>query len=246
MDWNALWEIIKEVFAIIGDTSIFIITIYTFYLTFFPKLRYLGMSHKTSFFEGEDISISFENRGLSPISIDSVELVLDDYKVKIFAKKINDNCIIEGFKTLTVTMKPASAIETDDGVVSFDVKKRKYLIVKTSRNIQYIDIKGKKSGRALKRLEKRYPIKDAYIPRHTFDGVIITPHIKYAIIYIDKLNKVQSILVSHVGLMNSRALGFDIIPKEHLKSKNDLEKFLNKKIPNVKFGVEEMNKELGL
>lgn len=51
------WPIIKDLFSIVGDICLFIIAVYTFRLTVFPKkLRFIGYRPSFSTFEGDSLN----------------------------------------------------------------------------------------------------------------------------------------------------------------------------------------------
>ena len=247
MEWNVLWEIIKEVFSVIGDIALFIIAVYTFYFTFFPQLRLFGITQKRDFFNGDSISVSFENRGLYPVCITSVEAVSDEYKVTIFSKKDDDNgCIIEGFKSSTIEMQPFSVIQTQRGELDLTQIKVKYLIVKTLRRTFYIDLNKRKHTWKTKLQNKIHPPKETFLFHETYNGLTITPHIKYAVSFVDASQMIQTILVMGSGFMSRNSLGFNVIPEEYVKSKKALERFLKENYSDIEFVVEEMNKTTGI
>lgn len=247
MEWNVLWEIIKEVFSIIGDTALFIIAVYTFYFTFFPQLQFLGLNQKRDVFKGDCISVTLENRGLSPVCIKSIEIVSNEYKVTIFSKKEeNDECIIEGFKASTIDMAPFSALHTEQGDLDLIRFEPKYLIVKTLRKTFYIDLNERKHSYKTKKLNKKHPPKETFSFHATYNGLTITPDIKYAIEYIDKFQKIHTILVLESGFMSDHIMGFNAIPEKHLTNATTLKNFLNEKFKDMDFRVDEMNKQLGL
>ncbi len=240
-----LWNVMKEIFSTVADISIFLITVYTFYITVFPKLRFLGISHHFSMFDGDSMTISLENRSLSPISIKEVDLILDDYKITFFNKKdAQEECIVDGFKTIAIRMEPFSEIKSEDDGLNIITSKPRYIKMVTSRRTQYIKINRKQCASFLKRYEKRNKLKQTMVIRNLYNGLLVKPHIKYALSYLDDKQEIQTLLISENGILSGYIFGFNVIPTEHLTTEDSLRDFFKNFFKDKSFTVQDFYNKL--
>ncbi len=197
-----------------ADLCILGITIYTTWKTFLEKhIKLLSYSPNfCSMFGGSFISVVVENTSLSPISVENVDIVYDNHYV-INLNKYKEPLILKPQQATTITMEPFSQLSE----ISLDEIEFKdfYLIFTTSRG---------KIISNFKRMPVKHNRKNTYkivtIMRRTFNGLIIPPDVKYAILMkVD--GKQQTILINDGGIMDKDIYGYNAIPRSDI---NDIER----------------------
>ncbi len=225
------WTVISDVFSFIGDICLFAITAYTFRLTVFPKkLRFIGYQPSFSTFEGDSLTISLENRSLSPVVVQSVQLLYDGYYIEIFKSEDDGDCIIDGFKTSTIAMKPFSKITINGEEFNFHKVRDLILRIATPRGIQYVAFAhGPQKKLSLLSLKikdaktKKYPLKKGLVMRNYFNEKIVKDYIRYALVYEDKNGVQQTVFIHKNGPMSSAPFGYNGLPKELVEDKTKLQ-----------------------
>lgn len=237
---------LKDIFQLIGDLCLLFISVYTFRLTIFPKkLRFIGYRPFFSTFEGDSLEITLENRSLAPVVIQSISLVLNGYSIKIFSEddKECETCIIDGFKTGKIKMRPFSEIYTNEGNLNFHEVNGMYLIVETPRGNQYLTFvnRPKKWFKQLKK--KAHTLSEAIVTRNFFDEKIIKPYIRYGIVFFDKNNNLQTILVHKSGIMSQILFGYNHLSEEILLNKETMYTHFKEQFSkiNISFDIIEFN-----
>lgn len=237
--------LLNKVLPAVGDLCLFFISVYTFRLTIFPKkLRFIGYRPCFSAFEGDSLEITLENRALSPVVIQSVSVVSDGYAIKIFSEKDEDDdgpCIIEGFKTGKIKMVPFSSICDEEGEISFGIDKDIYLVVDTPRGKQYLNYSGDPKKYFLKLREKFNPVKHAIVKRNYFNGKILKPYVRYAILYADRQKNTHTVFVHQSGLMSEMLFGYNGLTEDIVDSKETMYAHFEKEFSkvNLPFDIKE-------
>lgn len=238
MDWN----ILKEIFSTLSDAAILAITIYTFYLTIKPRVKLIGMRHAYGGIEGDIISVSLENKSLSPISIKKISIIFDNYDMPIFSKGDNDEeCIIEGFKTKTISMEPYSSVTLDKDYFNLPKLNIRYIRIETSRNIQYIKVLPKECNVFLKHSEKKKTLQQVLVSRTRFNGVVLKPHMKYALLFSNEHNIPKTIIISETGMLSDSVFGFNMLSPDIEITKDNLENFFKNYFKDKKFSITKIN-----
>lgn len=99
-------------------------------------LKFIGFKQNFNRFEGDSPEITLENRSLCPCIIESVDLLLGSFKIKVS----DQECTIDGFKTAKITMPPYSEIIFNERKIDIDPCSlgKMFLLVKTTRGVQRI------------------------------------------------------------------------------------------------------------
>ena len=234
--------IINDILPAIGNLCLFFISVYTFRLTIFPKkLRFIKYVPSFSTFEGDSVEITLENRALSPVVVQTVSLVSDGYNIKIFSEDDDGTCIIDGFKTGKIRMNPFSFIFTEEGEINFGLEKELYLVVKTPRGKQYLNLVGAPKRYFLRLREKLHPTKRTIVKRHYFNEKILKPYVRYAILYADKNGNTQTVFVHNSGLMSKALFGYNGLPEEIVANKETMYAHFEKEFSkyNTSFSIKE-------
>ena len=241
------WIVVRDVFSLIGDICLFAIAVYTFRLTVFPKkLRFIGFQPRFSTFEGDSLTITLENRSLSPTVVQSVQFLYNEHYIDIFKSDDDGECIIDGFKTSTIVMKPFSKIVIDEEEFNFHKVRDLILRIATPRGTQYVAFsRGPQKKLTLLALKikdmksKGRPVKTGLIMRNYFNGVIVKDYVRYALVYVDKDGTQQTVFIHEKGTMSSAPFGYNGLPWELVEDKAKLQIHFEEecKKRNIPFGL---------
>lgn len=222
-----------------ADMCILVITLYTTYKTFFDKkIKLLTYTpHFWNMFGGMFISVVVENTSLSPLSVEKIDIVYDNHYV-INIARYNEPLILKPQHATTITMEPFSKLA---GISTDEIDDKDfYLIFSTSKgkiisNFKRMPVKRKRSN----------IYKSISVVRNFFNGMIITPDIKYAILMkIDGVSK--TILLNDGGLMDKDIYGYNAIPREDIDNiemvKAHIKGIVNQYNPEQKFHLVSLNK----
>jgi len=174
------FELFKDWFGIIGNGCLLAISIYVFWRTFISKkIIFSGFSTHTAIIGGNSISVTVENKTLSPIVMTSICILAgDSFKIEI--KNFDIPEILKPLSAKRYTTDPFSeiseAIDFSD-LHKYSKEKRLRIEIHTSSGYLF-DTFNPYHGQYGRKAEK--------IPLHTrytkiYNGVIISPKIKYAI-----------------------------------------------------------------
>lgn len=235
--WNYLnnmnWEFLVDYLSTIGDICLFLITVYTFRLTIFPKkVKFINFREKRSAFGGDSFEVTLENRSLCPVVITSVELVYGSYRIKFF----DGYRIIDGFKTETIAMEPYSFIESVDGKIDIDIldMDKISLWVQTSRGPQHVRYKN--ISRILYKLEHRKYSKwtQTTVVRNKFNDKIVVSGVKYVISFVDTSNELHTVFIHKSGMMSEAIFGYNGLPEEIVENEEKLRKHFDMEFEKYK------------
>lgn len=221
------WIVIRELFSLVGDICLLAITAYTFRLTVFPKkLRFIGYRPSFSTFEGDSLSITLENRSLSPVVVQSVYLLFGEYYIQIFNSDDDGECIIEGFKTSTIVMNPFSKITINGDEVNFHNVKDLILRIDTPRGVQHVAFaRGPRKRltllvRKIKDVKMRdFPLKTGMVKRNYFNGKIVKDYVRYALVFKEKGGEQHTVFIHKSGFMSEAPFGYNGLPKDLVEDK---------------------------
>lgn len=217
-----------------ADMCILVITLYTTYKTFIDKkIKLLTYTpHFWNMFGGMFISVVVENTSLSPLSVEKIDIVYDNHYV-INIAKYNEPLILKPQHATAITMEPFSELA---GVSTDEIDNKDfYLIFSTS--------KGKIISN-FKRMPVKHKRNNIYqtvsVMRKFFNGIILTPDIKYAILMeIDGGQKI--ILLNDGGLMDKDIYGYNAIPREDIDNidmvKTHIKGIIDQYNPGQKFAL---------
>lgn len=213
--------IVREIFSTVGDICLFIIAAYTFRLTVFPKkLRFIGFRPSFSAFEGDALTIVLENRALSPVVIQAVQVICNEYYIEIFDSNKDGECIVDGFKTATIEMAPFSKIVINEDEFSFHRARDIALRIVTPRGVQYVPFAHgpqKRLSLFIRKIkdirEKDYMFKQGLVVRNYFNEKIIKEDFRYALVYKDKAGKEYTTFISKNGMMSDAPFGYNALPE---------------------------------
>lgn len=208
------FEMIKDVLSIVGDSCIFAITIYTFYLKFWcKKIKFLQYTPSHSIFNGDSLTVTIENCSLSPICFTDVNIIYGN-KYRLCISGNDESKIIEPYKTYVIKVEPFSHL---DGISLFTLNSMRdmYLEISTTRGIVY--------AKFLQHTQigKNKKLQEITICRKFFNNHLIFPDTRYAILFLEK-NETQTVFVNDKGIMSKSIGGFNGIPPECLEDEKQI------------------------
>lgn len=216
------WSIIIKYLSTLGDVCLFLIAVYTFRLTIFPKkLKFINFRESKRMFGGDSFEITLENRSLCPVVVTSLELIYENNKIKVF----DDYCVVDGFKTATIKMEPYSFICSQDGNLDIDILtlSKMSLWIETSRGSQHVKFKNS-SALLYKYMHKKYlKWTPTTVVRNRFNNTVILPGIKYALSFVDTQGEMQTIFINDAGIMSEMLFGYNVLSKEIIENKEMLQ-----------------------
>lgn len=242
-EWlDRVWEFILSVGEFFGNIGtwavanagtiesvcVFVITVYTFYLTIFPKkLKFLDYSIHYSVFWGESIKISLENRSLSSVCVRNVYLKInDEYLIPIFHGHEDGYRIIDSFHAETFVSKPHTQLYGKDGAklrIDPAAEGKICIIVETSRGKQTITQKVKPAP-----FKKGKETIVARTDRKTFNGVVISKDMAYGLVYYDLDHAKHNVLIHKSGAMSESIGEIHRVPDELMQDAEKLQQYFSK------------------
>lgn len=226
------WEGIRIGLGILGDVCLFFIAVYTFRLTIYPKkLRFISFNWGTSTFDGDRFQITLENRSLCPVIVESVDLEIDSYRVKVF----RGECTVDAFKVAQIVMEPYSEIAIESGVldVSSSLLGNMSLWVKTSRGLQHIKYK-RESKLFLWLLKKQYSeYKPSTVCRQHYNGKLVASGVKYALSFVDGNGELQTVFIHKSGTMNTELFGGNRLPDCIMQDEKTIRDFFDERFSSA-------------
>lgn len=216
----------------VGDVCLFFIAAYTFRLTIYPKkLRFINFNWGTSTFDGERFQITLENRSLCPVIVESVELEIDSYRVKVF----RGECTVDAFKVAKIVMEPYSEIVTESGVLDIgsSMLGEMSLWVKTSRGLQHIKYK-RESKLFLWLLKKQYSeYKPSTVCRHRCNGKLVASGVKYSLSFVDGNGDLQTVFIHKSGTMSAELFGGNRLPNWIMQDEKTIREFFDERFTSA-------------
>lgn len=240
ISWINLFDFITSLTTCLASC----IAIYAFLLKYWPrlwKIYYHGIELNSSMWYGEEIFVIFENKSLASITLESIDLILNN-KYKLQISKFKEPFILKPFETVKVGTGYIHSLNMYNGknisVLEFDKFKKDIVFNIYSTNPKYRNIwtgkfKGKKDYNSYN---------DITIFKRSFNSIPYDKFVLYAIQYLYN-KEVKTILVDKSGLCSHDIYGKNKIPNEVLASPEKLKEFLEKTFPFIKtFGITPLNK----
>lgn len=214
------FTIIRDWVNFAASMCILVITIYTFYITFISKrLIFRSISLANSNSEGNSFSVVLENKTLSPILIDNINLIVgDQYKVKV--KKFDSPLILEPFTAKKVTSNKYSYTVPDLGTITGN---NNVLEVNMSGKKIYLPLH-KKTPKVSKQMKQNHV--NVTTITNTYNGKIVPKFAKYVLI-VSKDDWNNTVFIFESGTMTGEILGYNGLPEEVVKDKVKLIEYLD-------------------
>lgn len=223
-----VWAWIVANAGTIDSVCIFIITVYTFYLTIFPKkLKFLDYAIHHSAFWGDGVKISLENRSLSSVCVRSVSLkVNSEYLIPIFHGHEDGYRIIDSFHAETFISKPYTQLYGKDGAelrIDPATEGKICVIVETSRGKQTITQKVKPAP-----FPRKVEVASAHKFTQTFNDIVINKDMAFGLVYYDLEQVKHNVVIHKSGGMNEAIGEIRRVPDNLMQDEKKLRQFFDK------------------
>lgn len=229
---KCIWNIIINYIAPLGDLCIVVITLVIFVFTYvIKKVSILSLGESHSIWDGYSLSVALKNCTLADICVKKVSLIFDEeFEIKV--NEYETPIIIGALKTMSFESEKMSQEPFENGFTMHGHKIKAKIILSDSKII-YAKIKTTKKRKLQK--EKIYD-QPLYINYKDGDRVI-TPQMKYKVVIYKNDTFVTDIIILKSGLMNQPIAGYNVIPPESLKSKNNVKAALETMLKSKDFTV---------
>ena len=212
----------------IDSVCIFVITVYTFYLTIFPKkLKFLDYAIHHSAFWGDTVKISLENRSLSSVCVRSVSLKVNgECLVPLFHGHEDGYRIIDSFHAETFTSKPYTQLYgKDGGELRIDpaAEGKICVVIETSRGKQTITQKVKSAP-----FPRKVDVAHAHKFTQTFNDIVISKDMAFGLVYYDLEQVKHNVLIHKSGAMSEAIGEMQRVPDNLMQDEMKLRQFFDK------------------
>ncbi len=201
---------IKEIISFFSDMSIFAITIYTFWLSFFSKnIKILTFGREYSDY-GDSMNVVIENKSLSNMAISEIYAIVNN-ESKFLFKEFKEPLILSPFSVIRVEMEPYSYLEKEITV------KTLVLQIKISDKVKYYKFKSNKFK--ISKYMKEIPW-NLNIIREKYNEKLIMPDTKYVLEIISE-NRKEILFIHKTGfIMTGNLFGFTAFPLEVMNNES--------------------------
>lgn len=213
----------------LGNLTITAIGIYTAYITFKHRIKFVGWTNHSSLWEGYYFTVSIQNQSLSALSIRKVEMVLDNKKI-LLVKEFKEPLFVESFKTVKI-----SSAQTNNDLIGSIYKDNisvKLLVFCSSGKIISTNFKRKKN----KKFDETKYDRIAELTK-IVDGVTLNDTMKY-FVYLKKDNEVTKIIISKAGFISEPIGGYNVISNEIINDKTAVKGTLESLINNKDYTID--------
>ncbi len=222
---------IMEIINFLGNLSVVIITVMTFYLTIWSnKISIIGLRENFSAFYGKEIFLQVKNHTLHPICINTVALyyLRGGQIVKRKLREFDISFVIPQWEIATFSSKRYTDVEAEDldmfepflaefccGTKTVYAYKGNLPVIEKKRFLRI-------AHRAIKR--KAYEIVTVETCAH--NQKVLSPSVKYAVAIKTKSGEYQQSHVTDYGFMSNDIFGYNALPKEACKNEESLKELL--------------------
>lgn len=235
--------------SFVADISLLFVGIYTFRLTIWPKkLKVINLTHSSSRFYGQSLSVTIENRAISPITINEIRILKDENIITIY----KGNLVLEGFKSEVIKMNPCTEIISYDMSEIAIIKpsgKKTIFYISTSRGTQRVSFSKRKSltGYILRRRTNKLKYKSATIYSKTYNGQVVSKNIIYALSFEDRGGNLNTVFIDKFGFMSDAPLGYNGLPSDIVNDDMRLREFFDKEFSKsgLKYSLERIDEPIG-
>jgi len=181
---------------------------------------------KESLFQGDRMFITIENKSLRPIVIHKVSLIING-QYKLMVESYEKPLILDGFKATTIEMRPFSEIHDYDTNQPYDLSlsgKKMCLKIETGRGSLFSGYQ--LSFREVQKIKKNEGnLKLLTFYRKTYNGKILVPNIKYALLYT-KDGVVETVFIHQNGIISEEIGGISRVDQSILHNSDAVSKMI--------------------
>lgn len=197
---------IVDIMGFIGNMCVVLITIYTFYLTFFSrKIKIVGCGITNSVFEGCQIHFSLHSHTLQSFEVSEMSVIFQDQSVRL---KLEEPVIIEPRMTTKIIAERYTRLTENIDLDDIMLGKNWGLILRTQNNIIYTSIKKWDLG-----IRKKHKYRKGYYHRvgtinQIYGETVISDMVKY-VIWIRLMQYDKPIFMTEDGRMSQTIEGYN-------------------------------------
>lgn len=164
-----------------GNMCVVLITIYTFYLTFFSKkIKIVGCGISNSVFEGCQAYFSLHSYSLQTFEVREISVIFQDKSVNL---KLEESVIIEPRMTTKVITQRYTRFTENIDLDEVLMSKKWGLILHTQNGMIYTSTKKRDLGIRKKRKYRKCCYHRISTFNQLYGGIVISDNVKY-VIYI--------------------------------------------------------------
>lgn len=211
---------IRDWVSFAANICILVITVYTFFITFISKkIEFRSVSPSSSITKGNSLSVVLENKTLSPILIDNINLIVDNkYKIKI--KSFDSPLIIEPFTASKITSDKHSYTIPYIGSL---IGPKNVLELDMSGKYKYLPLY-KKSPKVSKNIKRSNT--NVQIITNKYNEKIVPEFAKYILVF-SKDSWHNTVFIFESGVITEDVFGINGLPPEVVKDYNMLIEYLD-------------------
>lgn len=239
-------EMIANVATLVSsiiDIVLFVIALYTFYLTFLSNnVKILSVKFSFGMWKSETVEFLIKNLTLKTVLISKVYAVFDN-KYRLPIENYNTPKVLDPLKTLDIVMPEYTGMD----IVSMnDLSKlvqgqaNIHLEIITDENkIIYAIFKGCKSYKP----DKKAQIDDVHLFTSRVGDMVLKDDYMYLIYYkVGEYGEIKTAFINNGGLISTDVFGFNVIPKEKLLSIESIKEILSKvcKERNIRLDIQDL------
>lgn len=199
---------IMDIMEFTGNMCVILITIYTFYLTFFSKkIKIVGCSISNSVFEGCQIHFSLHSYTLQSFEVREISVIFQDKSVHL---KLEEPVIIEPRMTTKVIAERYTRLTENIDLNDILLSKNWGLILHTHNDIVYTSIKKWDLGIRKKRKYRKGYYHSISTINQIYGETVISDMVKY-IIWIRLIQYDKPIFMTVDGHMSQTIEGYNCI-----------------------------------
>lgn len=197
---------IMDIMDFTGNMCVVLITIYTFYLTFFSKkIKIVGCGISNSAFEGCQIYFSLHSHTLQTFEVKEISVIFLDKCVHL---KLEEPAIIEPRMTTKVISEKYTRFTEKIDLNDVLLGKKWGLILHTQNGILYTSTKKWDLGITKKRKYRQCCYHRISTFNQSYGGIVISDNVKY-VIYIGLGLYDEPIFMTEYGHMSQSIGGYN-------------------------------------
>lgn len=224
-------EMIANIATIVSsiiDIVLFVIALYTFYLTFLSNnVKILSVKFPFGMWKNKTVEFLIKNLTLKTVLISKVYAIFDN-KYRLPIEDYDTPKVLDPLKTLDIVMPEYTSMD----IVSMnDLSKlvhgqaNIHLEIITDENkIIYATLKGCKSYKP----DKKAQIDDVHLFTSKVGDMVLKDDYIYLLRYkVGECSEIKTAFINNFGLISTDVFGFNVIPKENLLNKESIKGILN-------------------
>lgn len=216
------------------DIILFIIAIYTFYLTFISNnISLLTFGLSFSMWENDSMNFTLKNKSLKTIVISKINIVFDN-KYSYNIENYDTPMVVSPLSTICIKTKPYTSLSPKSTLTEYHNNQAFFhLEIITDENKKiYTKIKNIKKYK----INKKAKHEEVSTFTSKFNNIVTLRNYKYAISYrYNGSTELKTAFINNLGAISTNDFGFNAIPKEYLNN-----------ITNVNKCFEEASKQFGI